>query len=221
MTHAQAYAFVQKEKLVAILRDVPEEKTLPLVTALYEGGVRILEFTFDHLHPDYMEETLRKLRLAKGAFGTKMLLGCGTVLSLEEVDAAVENGAELIVSPHTDAALIAHTKRKGVISMPGAFTPTEIVAAHQAGADFVKLFPAGELGISYIKAIRAPLPHIPMMAVGGVSPENVADFLRAGVAGFGVGSYLTDSAAIAANDFNKIKERALAFTQAIASGVSA
>lgn len=212
---------IQKEKLVAILRDIPQEKTLPLVEALYKGGVRILEFTFDHLYPNYMEDTLSKLRAAREAFGKEMLLGCGTVLTLEEADAAAVSGAQLIVSPHADVRLIAHTKRKNIISMPGAFTPTEIVAAYQAGADFVKLFPAGELGIDYIKAVRAPLPHIPMMAVGGVSPQNVGAFLRAGAAGFGVGSYLSQSDLIAAGDYDTIQKRALAFTQAIAAGVSA
>ena len=215
MTHTQAIARLEKVKLVAILRGIKEEVSLPLVEALLLGGVKILEFTFDHGEPGYMENTCRKVARIKAAFDGELLLGCGTVLSTEEPDAAIKAGAQLIISPHTDTELIKHSKKLGAVCIPGAFTPTEIMAAHTAGADYVKLFPAGELGLDYIKAIRAPLAHIPLLAVGGVKPGNVADFLNAGVNGFGVGSQLVDSKTLKAGDYNSIRERALAFTKAI------
>ena len=208
---------IRTSRLIAILRNVPEEKTLPLVAALHSGGVRVLEFTFDHANPGYMEEACQKVSRVKAAFGDELLLGMGTVLSKSEADALISAGAQLMISPHTDAALIAHAKRLGAVCIPGAFTPTEIVAASAAGADFVKLFPAGVLGLDYIRAIRAPLPHIPLLAVGGVEPETVAGFLSAGVAGFGVGSQLVESAALKVGDYGRISAKALAFTTAIAA----
>lgn len=215
MTHTQAVSRLYQEKLVAILRGVPQEASFPLVEALLSGGVKILEFTFDHGEPGYLDDTCRKVARIKAEFGNDLLIGCGTVLSIPEADAAMEAGTQLIISPHTDAELIRHGKSKGAVCIPGAFTPTEIVAAHHAGADFVKLFPAGELGLDYIKAIRAPLAHIPLIAVGGVKPENVADFLNAGVKGFGVGSQLVEGRLLKAGDYAGIRERALAFTRAI------
>lgn len=216
MNDTQACAKIKKEKLVAILRGVPNEKTLPLVEALHRGGVRILEFTFDHGHPAYLENTLEKLRIVRQGFGNDLTLGCGTVLSVEEADAAISSGAELVISPHTDAEVIAYTKKRNAVSIPGALTPTEIVAAHRAGADFVKLFPAGELGLNYMRAVRAPLHHIPLMPVGGVTPESVPAFLDAGAAGFGIGGQLVEAAALKNNDYGRITACALAFTRAIA-----
>ena len=112
--------------------------------------------------------------------------------------------------------MIRRTRQLGMVSMPGALTPTEIVAAHGAGADIVKLFPAGTLGVSYIKAVRGPLAYIDMSAVGGVKPENVAEFLDAGVCGFGVGGQLVLPDAVKTGDFAAIQARAKAFTDAIA-----
>lgn len=217
MTHEQATARLAKEKLVAILRGVPEEKAFPLVEALMSGGVKILEFTFDHAQPGYIEDTCGKVSRIRNAFGEELLLGCGTVLSAQEADATRSAGAQLMICPHTDAALIRHGKALGAVCIPGAFSPTEVVTAYQAGADFVKLFPAGELGLSYIKALRAPLPHIPLIAVGGIRPENVGDFLSAGIAGFGVGSQLVQSKALFCGDFEHIRDTARAFTSAIAA----
>ena len=128
----------------------------------------------------------------------------------------VYSPAALIVSPNTDRAVIARTREKGALSLPGAMTPTEIAQAHAWGAHYVKLFPAGELGLSYIKAIRAPLRHIPMLAVGGVEPGNVADYLKAGISGFGVGSPIAPKAEIDRGDYAAITARARAFVDAIA-----
>ena len=112
-------------------------------------------------------------------------------------------------------AVIRRANQLGMVSMPGALTPTEIVAAYDMGADIVKLFPAGELGLGYIKAVRGPLVHIPMSAVGGVKPENVGEFLNAGVCGFGVGSQIVLTKAVKSGDDAAIEARAKEFTDAI------
>ena len=216
MTHDEVLARIGQEKLVAILRGVPMERVDGVVGALVRGGVRILEFTFDHAEPDYMAANAAKIRRAVEKFGDQALVGCGTALTVEEVEAACDAGACLAISPHVDLAVIRRARQLGMVSMPGALTPTEIVAAHTMGADIVKLFPAGELGLGYIKAVRGPLAHIPMSAVGGVKPENVDEFLNAGVCGFGVGGQLVLGKAVKSGDDAAIEARAKEFTQAIA-----
>ncbi|MDO5378703.1 MAG: bifunctional 4-hydroxy-2-oxoglutarate aldolase/2-dehydro-3-deoxy-phosphogluconate aldolase [Clostridia bacterium] len=175
MTHDEVLAALKKRKLVAILRGVPMERLDGVVGALLRGGVRILEFTFDHTREDCVAENAAKIRRTAERFGGEVLVGCGTAMSVPEVEAAFDAGACLVISPNVDLAVIRRAKQLGMVSMPGALTPTEIAAAYEMGADIVKLFPAGELGLGYIKAVRGPLAHIPMSAVGGVKPENVGD----------------------------------------------
>lgn len=215
MTHEEILSRIREEKLVAILRGVPMARVEGVVGALVRSGVRILEFTFDHDEPDCVAANAAKIRRTVERFGDQVLVGCGTALTVEEVEAAHEAGACLVISPNVDMAVIRRSRQLGMASMPGALTPTEIVAAHQMGADIVKLFPAGELGLGYIKAVRGPLKHIPMTAVGGVKPENVKDYLDAGVCGFGVGGPLVLAAAVKSGDDAAIEARARAFTDAI------
>ena len=215
MTHEQVLARIQEEKLVAILRGVPMDRIDGVVGALVRGGVRILEFTFDHAEPDCVKANAEKIRRTVEKFGDQVLVGCGTTLTVEEVEAAYNAGACLMISPNVDEAVIRRAKELGMVTMPGALTPTEIVAAYNMGADIVKLFPAGELGLGYIKAVRGPLKHIPMSAVGGVKPENVCEYLDAGVCGFGVGGPLVLAKAVKSGDDAAIEERAKAFTDAI------
>ncbi len=193
---------IRKGKIVAILRGVPEEKLGFIAEALQKGGVRAIECTFDHTREE----------------GPDMDIGAGTVLTPEEVRAAVEAGGRFIISPNVNAGVIGETKRLEAVSIPGALTPTEIVSAWEAGADFVKLFPAGQLGAGYIKAVRAPLKHIPMLAVGGVTPENIPDYLDAGICGFGIGSPLLPKAVIEANNWAAVTERAKRFVEAVGHG---
>jgi len=216
MTHEQVLERIKKEKLVAILRGVPMDRIDGVVGALVRGGVRVLEFTFDHDEPDCVAANAAKIRYTVEKFGDQVVVGCGTALTVEEVEAAYDAGARLVISPNVDMAVIRRTKQMGMVSMPGALSPTEIVAAYDMGADIVKLFPAGELGLGYIKAVRGPLKHIPMSAVGGVKPENVSEFLNAGVCGFGVGGQLVLSKAVKSGDDAAIEARAKEFTDAIA-----
>ena len=215
MTHEEILARIKKEKLVAILRGVPMDRIDGVVGALVRGGVRVLEFTFDHDEPDCVAANAAKIRRTVEKFGDQVLVGCGTALTVEEVEAAHDAGACLVISPNVDMAVIHRANQLDMVSMPGALTPTEIVAAYEMGADIVKLFPAGELGLGYIKAVRGPLKHIPMSAVGGVKPENVKDFLDAGVCGFGVGGQLVLSKAVKSGDDAAIETRAKEFTDAI------
>ena len=215
MSHQDVLEAIKKEKLVAILRGVPMERLDGVVGALVRGGVKILEFTFDHGEKDYIKDNAAKIRRTVEAYGDKVLVGCGTALTVEEVEAAHDAGACLVISPSVDFGVIRRTRQLGMVSMPGALTPTEIVAAQGAGADIVKLFPAGELGLGYIKAVRGPLGFIPMTAVGGVKPENVRDFLNAGVCGFGVGGQLVLKKAVEQGDDAAIEARAREFTDAI------
>lgn len=216
MTHHDVLETIKREKLVAILRGVPMERLEGVVGALVRGGVRILEFTFDHDKPERVQENADKIHRAVELYGDSVLVGCGTALTVQDVEAACDAGACLVISPNVDLGVIRRTRQLGMVSMPGALTPTEIVAAYQAGADIVKLFPAGELGLGYIKAVRGPLGYIPMSAVGGVKPENVKEFLDAGVCGFGVGGQLVLSSAVKSGDDAAIEARAREFTQAIA-----
>ena len=144
-----------------------------------------------------------------------MAFGAGTVTSLEMVELAKEAGAQFIVSPNTNEAIIRATVEKGMVSMPGAMTVTEVLDAYSYGADFVKLFPIGKLGASYVKAICAPINHVPMLAVGGVNEKNIKEFLDAGAVGAGVGGNLVNKEWIAAGEFDKITALAREFTQNI------
>lgn len=206
---------ISDTKLIAIFRKVPEDRLVRTAEALVRGGVRVMEVTFDHSRPDSNGTLVRCVRMLRDALGDGVSIGAGTVLTPEEVDIAAGVGAELIVSPNADAVVIRRTKELGLVSCPGAMTPTEIVAAHQAGADFVKLFPAEQLGLPYIKALRSPLGHIPLLAVGGADEKNAADFLRAGACGIGVGGKLVRSDLIVAGDWAALEDLARRFASAL------
>lgn len=216
-SHEEVLEIIKRERLVAILRGLPMDRVDGVVRALIAGGVRVLEFTFDHGRENYLQENADKIRYAAERFGDAVAVGCGTALSVREVLTAHEAGAELVISPDVNLDVIRKARELGMVSMPGALTPTEIVTAWNAGADIVKLFPAGELGVGYIKAVRGPLGHIPMSAVGGVKPDNVREFLNAGVCGFGVGGPLVLAGAVKDGAYEAIEARAREFMRAIAA----
>lgn len=174
--------------------------------ALFEGGVAAAEVTFT------TPGAIEAIRAAKAAAGAGAVVGAGTVLDPETARAAILAGAEFIVAPNLNIEVITMCRRYGVPVMPGAFTPTEIVAAWEAGADVVKVFPAEVGGPAYFKAIRAPLPQIRLMPTGGVDLNSALDFLEAGACCLGVGGSLVDAKAIAAGDFGRIRELAGKFS---------
>ena len=151
----------------------------------------------------------------KKYFGASIHVGAGTVLTCAGVDAAAAAGAEYILAPNMRPAVIHRAKEKGLLALPGAYTPTEIEEAWCEGADIVKVFPADSLGISYFKALRGPLPHIPLAAVGGVSVENVGSFLAAGAVVCGIGSNLVNEQRAAAHAWDEIRTMAAAYRRSV------
>lgn len=199
---------VLEKKIVAIVRGVYGQDCLNLAKALHAGGVDLLEVTFDQSSPETLNRTSDTVKLLCDELGSEMIFGAGTVTTLEMLNLAIEAGAKFIVSPDINEEVIKATVAAGLVSMPGAMTPTEIVTAHRYGADFVKVFPTSNLGASYIKAVRGPLNHIRMLAVGGVNEKNIAEFMAAGVVGAGVGGNLVNKKWIADGEFDKITELA-------------
>ncbi|MBQ7058021.1 MAG: bifunctional 4-hydroxy-2-oxoglutarate aldolase/2-dehydro-3-deoxy-phosphogluconate aldolase [Firmicutes bacterium] len=206
---------LQKEKIIAIIRGIPLKDMKKTGDALYKGGIRLMEVAFDHTSPDGFERTLNGLRLLRTALPEDVHLGAGTVLCEGEVQGAFEAGAEFIISPSTDPAVIRKTKELGMLSMPGAMTPTEIASAYQAGGDIIKLFPADCLGASYVKALRGPLGYIPLAAVGGISQDNIRNWQEAGIQVFGIGSSLVSASLVREGRFEELTSRALGFFQVL------
>lgn len=192
---------IGKERIIAILRKIPKGQIIPVIAALSAGGIQCVEITFDQAAP--LEATTDALHAVRRAFPS-LHLGAGTVMTIQQVQAAYAVGAQFIISPNTNADVICETKRLGMVSMPGAMTPTEIAAAAEAGADIVKLFPSDTLGIPYFKAVRAPLHHIRLAAVGGVNLSNLQDFLACGAYCVGIGANISDPNAIARCDYDAI-----------------
>ena len=184
--------------IVAILRFSDPGPLVEVVRALAEGGVTVAEVTFT------VPNAMDVLREAKRQLGDRVLLGAGTVLDPETARAALLAGAEFIVSPSINLDVIRLCRRYDKLVMPGAFTPTEIVTAWEAGADVVKVFPSEVLGPAYLKAIRGPLPQVKLMPTGGIDVTNAADYLKAGAVALGVGGKLVDPKLVAAGDFAKI-----------------
>lgn len=215
MSNAVFDAMLEK-KAIAIVRGIPVEKIVHVGQALLDGGINFIEVTYDHRSETGMAATLEGIRALCETFGDRLYAGAGTVMSAQEVRDAAAAGAKYIISPNVDEAVIRESKALDLISLPGAMTPSEIASAYAYGADIVKVFPATDLGPSYIKAVRGPLAHIPMAAVGGVGPENVAEFMKAGTCCFGFGGNLVSAKAVAADDYASITATAKAITEAIA-----
>jgi 2-dehydro-3-deoxyphosphogluconate aldolase/(4S)-4-hydroxy-2-oxoglutarate aldolase len=191
---------IAQNGIIAICRKIYGESLMSLAAALEKGGVKLMEVTFDQSDPDCLRHTADAIESLCERF-PQMRFGAGTVLTREQVDAAKSAGAGFMISPNTDADLIRYTKHLGLVSIPGAMTPSEVVTAHNAGADFVKLFPAATLGLKYIKDLTAPINHVKLIATGGISTENFGDFLRAGCRGAGISSALCDKSRILAGDW--------------------
>ncbi len=206
---------LKKHKIVAICRGVATKDILATAQALYNGGIRMMEVTFNQKAADPIAETAASIKLLCEEMGDKMLFGAGTVLTPAQVDAAVDAGAKYIISPNFSPAVVARTLAHGAISMPGCLTPSEVMSAYEAGAQVIKLFPAGDLGVGYIKALMAPISHIPLVAVGGVNADNMTDFLNLGVVGLGIGGNIVNTKLISEGKFDELTEIALKYTSQI------
>ncbi len=173
-------------KIVAIIRGAKPDDVLKIVNALFEGGVGIIEITLNS------PNALAVIKEVAREVGDKILIGAGTVLDAETARAALLAGAKFIISPSLNVEIIKMTKSYGAVSIPGAFTPTEIVTAYTNGADIIKVFPAS-IGVQYFKDLRGPLPQIPLMPTGGINLENINEFQKTGAVAFGIGSALVDT----------------------------
>ena len=194
---------------VLVVRCETEDEAVNGIRAVMEGGIRAVEVTFT------VPGAPGVIRRVKHEFGDSVLLGAGTVLTPEQAEDAVDAGAVYLISPNTDEKVIGAAKRLNVLSIPGAFTPTEVVRAWDLGADAVKIFPASHGGPPYIKALKAPLPNIPMIPTGGVDERTVGDFFRAGAFAVGVGGALFDLKRLKAKDYAGMTEVAKRFTTAL------
>ena len=214
----QVLEALYRDKIIAIVRGQRPEVMRDLAAALAAGGIRFLEITFRQDAPETWRDTAQAIAAVREAFPA-LHAGAGTVMTPEQLELARAAGAEYIISPNADRQIIEATRALGLVSLPGAFTPSEIAAAHAWGADIVKVFPAGNLGPAYIKAIRAPLRHIPLMAVGGVDEHNAAEFLAAGAMGLGIGGNLVNAKWIEAGEYAKITALAATYVQAVGGEV--
>ncbi len=178
---------IEKEKLIVIFRGVKKKQLDKLLPALYDGGVRIIEIAYNHSDPNTIETTCDLIRTAKEFVGDKMTVGAGTVLNEKMVVEAHKAGAEFIFSPNVNVKVINLTKELGMISIPGAYTPSEIMEAYDAGADVVKLFPITLDEVGYVKNITRPLSHVPFICVGGVTVDAIPAYMEAGAIGVGTG----------------------------------
>ena len=189
--------------IIPVVRASSADEAMRAIDAIREGGVSVLEITMT------VPGAVNAIAQVAATYGDEVIVGAGTVLDAETARACILNGAQFVVSPSLNLETIACCRRYGVAVLPGALTPTEIVTAWTAGADFVKVFPAGSLGgASYIKSLKAPLPQIEMVPTGGVSLKTAADFIKAGASALGVGADLVDLKAIREGQAAVITERA-------------
>lgn len=197
--------------IVPIVRAESVEDALAAVDAVYAGGIRAVEITMT------VPGALHALEQVAARLGDRVTLGAGTVLDAETCRACILSGAQFIVTPALKMSTIEMARRYAIPIMPGALTPTEILTAWEAGADFVKVFPCGNVGgPKYIKAVKAPLPQVEMIPTGGVNLETAGEFLKAGAAAVAVGSELVDAKTLRSKQYETITERARQFLAAIA-----
>ncbi|MBR7142232.1 MAG: bifunctional 4-hydroxy-2-oxoglutarate aldolase/2-dehydro-3-deoxy-phosphogluconate aldolase [Clostridia bacterium] len=215
MNSEKVITAIEKEKIIVIVRGIYGQELLNFAEAAYRGGIRLLECTFDATGAVTDEQTAENIKTLIAHFGDKMLIGAGTVLNEKQVELTAAVGGKFIISPDVNVSVIKKTKELGLVSIPGAFTPTEATAAHNAGADFVKLFPIAAMGARYIKDLKAPLSHIRFLAVGGVTADNITEFLKAGALGFGIASDIANKELIKSGNFAAIEERARCYTEQI------
>jgi 2-dehydro-3-deoxyphosphogluconate aldolase/(4S)-4-hydroxy-2-oxoglutarate aldolase len=207
--------YIEKYKIICICRKLYGEDLMKLAHALYDGGIRMIEVTYDQNDPECTSKTVDAIADLCGEFGDEMRFGAGTVLNKDQVDAAKSAGAEYIISPNTNVEVIKYTKACGLVSIPGAMTPSDILTAHDSGADFVKLFPATWLGFPYIKDILGPITHVKLIATGGVKEENLQQYIDMGFAGAGISGRLTNKKLIENGNFAEITKRSSNFMSII------
>lgn len=204
---------IEKNKIIVIVRGVARENLIPMAEAMYRGGIRLIECTYDASGKMPDQEIASNIKMLAEHFDGKMNVGAGTVLTKKQVELTKEAGGKFIISPDTNPEIIAYTKECGLVSIPGALTPTEAATAHRAGADFIKVFPVNYMGAKYIKDLKAPLSHIRFLAVGGINVDNMREYLDAGACGVGVGSGIVNKKMIEEGDFDAVERFAREYTE--------
>jgi 2-dehydro-3-deoxyphosphogluconate aldolase / (4S)-4-hydroxy-2-oxoglutarate aldolase len=199
---------IHKQKIVAIIRGDSTDLIESTVESLYQGGIRLVEITMN------TQGALNGIERIKQAF-PEMLVGAGTVLDSETARSAIVAGASYILTPTLKASTIEVGNRYNVPVIPGVLTPTEALTAYEAGAKMVKIFPIRSLGPKYISDLHGPLPHLDMMAVGGISLDNASSFIKAGSCALGIGSSLVDNTLVQQGDFTEIEKRARRFVETL------
>lgn len=198
---------ILEHKIITIIRGAEPDDVLKIVNALYEGGVRVLEITLNS------QDALAVIKKISVAMGKQILIGAGTVLDAKTAEAAISAGAQFIISPILNLETIQATKKHGTVSIPGAFTATEILTAYNNGGDIIKIFPAS-VGANYIRDLRGPFPQIPLMPTGGINLQNMREYLQAGAVAIGIGSALVDtSKKITGEYLEQLSVKALEFVQ--------
>jgi 2-dehydro-3-deoxyphosphogluconate aldolase/(4S)-4-hydroxy-2-oxoglutarate aldolase len=202
----EALEKILQEGVVPVIRVASAAEAFEVAKAIHDGGITVIEVTFSVPGAlDVMKEVTQK-------FGKEVLLGAGTVLDPETARAALLSGAKFIVTPTLNLEVIRMAKRYSAVVIPGTLTPTEILTAWEAGADLVKVFPISQVGgPAYIRALKGPLPHIPLVPTGGVNLQNAGDFIKAGAAAIAAGGELVDKKAVAEKKFSVIADNARQF----------
>jgi 2-dehydro-3-deoxyphosphogluconate aldolase/(4S)-4-hydroxy-2-oxoglutarate aldolase len=198
-------------KAVAVIRMEDPSKLIKVAEAIYEGGVKAIEITMT------VPNAIETIALASKEIGDKVLIGVGSILNQEMAQKAIDAGAKYVVSPIFKKEIIERSHKNGIPAMPGTFTPTEAQLAWEAGADIIKIFPADVLGMSFIKGMKAPMPHLKVMPTGGVSLTNAGEWLKAGACAVGVGSALIDKKAILEENYTVLTKNAKQIMESINS----
>lgn len=199
---------IKKNKFIVIFRHIGAEYAADAAKAIYDGGVRLFEITFNPSKADTIEETQQIIRTISDMFGDDVCVGAGTVIKQEYAEAAYEAGAKFIVSPCTNEEIIRYTKEHGMVSLPGAYTPTEIMKAYEMGADIVKIFPIAPNEIGYLKNVISPLSHIPFIPTGGINPDTIDSFMELGAIAVAAGASVVTQQLCKDGEYDKIKENA-------------
>ena len=208
----QVISLIEQNKIIAILRGVNPSQAVEVAKAIYQGGINLIEVTFNQNNIAKFNDTVLAIRKIKNDC-PKMCVGAGTVLTKEQVDLAISAGAEYIISPDTDEEVIKYTVEKGLVSIPGAYTPSEVKKAHNAGADFVKLFPCSDA--THLKTLKLPFSQVKFLAFSGVNIDNAQEFINAGAVGVGVGSAIINIKHIENNEYEKITQLAKALVEKV------
>jgi 2-dehydro-3-deoxyphosphogluconate aldolase / (4S)-4-hydroxy-2-oxoglutarate aldolase len=214
MTRAEIVKEIKNNGIVAIIRTKYPDKLIKIAEAIFEGGVKFIEITMT------VPNALKMIKDVKNSVSDEIILGVGSVLDSDTAQKAIDAGAQFVVSPIFKKEIIDKAHKNNVPAMPGTFTPTEMLNAHQNGADIIKVFPADILGMKFFKAVKAPMPDLNLMPTGGVNLDNAGDWINAGACAVGIGTALLDVKAIEQNNYKKLTENARRINDSIKSAVS-